>query len=84
MCEREVTHQIVTVAKISLWHFRHVLQVVWLKKGLQNGGSRAPQDPLASPLLCLQNALASQLSFQVWLTTCGMLIGHRNPGRSCL
>ena len=37
---------------ISSWHFWHMLLGCLVKKGLQNGGSRAPRDPppLATPL----------------------------------
>ena len=39
------------MAKISSWHFRHLLYVVWLKM-LAKGGSQAPKNPpLATPML---------------------------------
>ena len=38
-----------TMAKVSSWHFRHLLCAVWLKR-LAKGESRAPQEP---PRLCL-------------------------------
>ena len=38
------------MAKISSWHFRHLLQVVWLKKACKRGGHGHPRTPLATPL----------------------------------
>ena len=32
------------MAKISSWHFRHLLYVIWLKKACKRGESRGPQE----------------------------------------
>ena len=51
LCQSEGTHQMVTMDKVSSWHFRHLLKVVWLKKACKSGGHRHPRTPLASPWL---------------------------------
>ena len=38
------------MVKISSWHFRHLLYVVWLKKASKRGGDRHPRTPLAMPM----------------------------------
>ena len=38
------------MAKISSWHFRHLLLVVWLKKACKRGRHGNPWNPLATPL----------------------------------
>ena len=38
------------MAKISSWHFRHPLWVVWLKTAWK-GGSREPLDPPGTPMV---------------------------------
>ena len=37
------------MAKISPWHFRHLLEVLWLKKACKRGVTGTP-GPLATPL----------------------------------
>ena len=44
------------MAKISSWHFRHLLWVVWLKKACKRGGHEHPRTPLATPLHLMQKA----------------------------
>ena len=41
-----------TMAKISSWHFCHLLKVVWLKKACKRGftGTTGPHPPLATPM----------------------------------
>ena len=40
-----------TMAKISSWHFRHQLWVVWLKKSCKSVGHGHPRTPpLATPM----------------------------------
>ena len=38
------------MAKVSSWHFRHLLQVVWLKKACKRGGHGHSRTPLATPM----------------------------------
>ena len=38
------------MAKISSWHFRHLLYVVWLKKASKGGVTGTPGRPLATPM----------------------------------
>ena len=47
------------MAKISSWHFRHLLQVVWLKKACKRGDHGHPRTPLATPLVNM--SIKSQL-----------------------
>ena len=56
-----------TMAKISSWHFRHLLYVVWLKKACKRGGHGHPlPTPLSQPqlpsLYCMGKMNQSQLS----------------------
>ena len=39
-----------TMVKISTWHFRHLLYVVWLKKACKRGVTGTPGPPPATPM----------------------------------
>ena len=39
-----------TMAKISSWHFCHLLEVVWLKKACKRAGHGHPRNPLATSM----------------------------------
>ena len=39
------------MTKISSWHFRHLLYVVWLKGACKRGVTGTPGPPLATPML---------------------------------
>jgi len=61
LCQSEGTHQIVTMTKILSWHFRHLLQVVWLKKACKRGGHGHPGTPPGFTLVWLYVAGVKQL-----------------------
>ena len=49
LTKKKLLKGFLTMAKISSWHFRHLLYVVWLKRLVKGGVHRQHRTPLATP-----------------------------------